>query len=102
MIIQEKIKIIINSSNYKYYIQILENIRKGNEYEININQLHNGSHSPILVECDICHKQLMKPYRQYLESFNKKGIYCCSPICAQIKNKKLILKNMVVKMFFSI
>lgn len=35
----------------------------------------------------------LKPYRQYLESFNKYGLYCCSPRCAQIKNKKTNLQR---------
>jgi len=87
MILQSEFKIKINSKNYKYY-KHLNNIKKGGEYIIDINQLHKGSHIKIKVECDVCHKQSSKPYRQYLESFNKREIYCCSPKCAQIKNKE--------------
>ena len=88
MIIDKEIKIKISSNNYKYYKHLINNIKKDDEYIININQLHNGSHIEIKVECDICHSISEKPYREYLNSFNKRGIYCCSPTCAQFKNKK--------------
>ena len=88
MILTKNIIINITNRNIKDYLNIIDNIKAGNEYEIKISNLYNGSHIKILVECDVCHKQSMKPYRQYLESFNKREIYCCSPTCAQIKNKK--------------
>jgi hypothetical protein len=53
-----------------------------------IDKLCFGSHTKILVECDVCHKQSYKPYRQYLISCKNGNFYCCSPICAQVKNKK--------------
>jgi len=34
------------------------------------------------------YKQSYKPYRQYLASCKNGNFYCCSPTCAQIKNRK--------------
>ena len=53
-----------------------------------ILKLCEGSHKKILVECDVCHKQSYKPYRQYLISCKNGNFYCCSPTCAQVKNRK--------------
>jgi len=88
VIIQDRVKVLANSGIIRFYKNIIPNIQRNKEYDIDVKQLIKTSHIKILVECDICHKQSMKPYRQYLESFNKRGIYCCSSICAQIKNKK--------------
>jgi len=88
MIIQKKVKVIANSGIIRFYKNIITNIQRNKEYEIDVNQLIPTSHIKILVECDICHNQSMKQYRQYLESYNKRNLYCCSSICAQIKNKK--------------
>lgn len=35
----------------------------------------------------------MNPYRDYLKSYNNKGIYCYSPKCALIKNKMTNLEK---------
>lgn len=87
MILQKNIEISINSRNYKYYTNIIENIENGKKYLISVDNLFIGSHSKILVSCDICNKELIKPYRQYLQSYKNANLYCCSPKCAQFKNK---------------
>lgn len=58
-----------------------------------VDKLCEGSHKKILVECDICHKQSYKPYRQYLISCKNGNFYCCSPTCAQVKNRKTNTKK---------
>lgn len=87
MIIEEYVDIKINKSNYNYYNSILNNIEKDKVCKIPIKILKRGSHIKILVSCDICKCESKKPYRQYMDSFEKSNIYCCSPKCAQFKNK---------------
>ena len=93
MIIDENIIIRITPTNFKYYCNVIENIKSGNEYEIKIKNLHKGSHSIIKVQCDVCQKQKSISYRDYLDSYNNYNLYCCSPKCAQIKNKKTCLEK---------
>lgn len=88
MILDEKVTIKINSRNYNYYKDIIKNIHNNKYYEINTNLLYKGSHLKVNVKCDICNNIYKKPYRQYIQSYKKMNLYCCSPICAQIKNKK--------------
>jgi hypothetical protein len=93
MIIQKKVNIRINYLNFKYYESIINDIHNGDIYEIETINLHKGSHTNILVECDICNTQSIKPYRQYLESYNNGKLYCCSPKCSQIKNRETTIKK---------
>lgn len=87
MILQKYIEVIINSRNYKHYTNVIENIENKKKYLILVDDLLCGSHSKILVSCDICNRELMKPYRQYLQSTKNENLYCCSPKCSQFKNK---------------
>lgn len=99
MIIQKEVEIKVNSKTFLFYKELIPNLKCNNIYKININDLHKGSHTKILVCCDICNKELYKPYRQYLESFNKMNIYC-SPICAQLKNRKTNIEKYGVENVF--
>lgn len=100
MILQKEIEIKINSKTFLFYQKLIPNLKCNFSYKIDVNDLHKGSHIKILVCCDICEKELYKPYRQYLESFNKRNIYCCSPICAQLKNKKTNIEKYGVENVF--
>jgi hypothetical protein len=88
MILSKKVTITINPNNYKFYKNIISNIETNNTYDIDISYLNPKSHQKIEVECDICHSISKKPYREYLKSFNKRNVYCCSPKCALFKNKQ--------------
>ena len=87
MIIDKIVRIKIGTKNFKYYTNIIENIILGKEYEIGINDVHKGSHTLVNVQCDVCFRKSIKPYRQYLESYNNYNLYCCCPKCALVKNK---------------
>jgi hypothetical protein len=93
MILSEKVTIRINPSNYKYYKNIIEDIKCGIYYEIDVKNLNPTSHVKIDVQCHICCEYSTKPYRDYLKSYNNQGIYCCSPKCALMKNKKTNLEK---------
>lgn len=88
MILQSKILIKINSKNFNHYRNHIDGIKNNEIYEIDIENILPTSHSKIKVMCDICKNTSEKPYREYMKSFNKYRIYCCSPKCAQFKNKK--------------
>lgn len=87
MILQEYVDVKINSRNFDYYKSLIPNIKNNNVYKVLIDDIFNGSHTKILVSCDICNSVYNKPYRQYITSYEKYNLYCCSPKCAQIKNK---------------
>lgn len=87
MILQDKILIKINSRNFNHYKNFIENIKNNQSYEINVKNILPTSHSKLKVMCDICGSVSEKPYREYMNSFNKYNLYSCSPKCSQFKNK---------------
>jgi len=88
MIISNKVIIKVNSRNFQHYKNILGDIRNNQSYEIEVIDILPTSHQKIEVKCDICDSTSLKPYREYIKSYNNMNIYCCSPNCAQIKNIK--------------
>jgi hypothetical protein len=100
MILQEYADIKINSRNFDYYRNIITNIKNNMIYTIHISNLFEGSHTKVLVSCDICKTPLIKEYRNYLTSYKKFNLYCCSPKCAQIKNKMTNLERYGVENVF--
>lgn len=87
MIISKKVIIKINSRNFNYYKNFIENIKNNQCYEIDIDNILPTSHKKIEVKCDICGNISIKPYREYIKSYSNNNLYCCSPNCAQLKNK---------------
>lgn len=100
MILQENVDIKINSRNYDFYKNIIKNIKNNQTYTIKTNDLFSGSHTKVLVSCDICKSNKIKPYRDYLKSYKNNNLYCCSPKCAQIKNKITNLERYGVENVF--
>ena len=100
MILQKTVDIKVNSRNFEYYKNIIKNIKNNAVYTIFISDLFEGSHSKILVSCDICGLTLEKEYRNYLASYKKFNLYCCSPKCAQIKNRKTNIEKYGVENVF--
>jgi hypothetical protein len=88
MILDKIVLIKINSRNFNFYKNKIEDIKNNTEYEITIENILPSSHIKINVCCDICNKISKKPYRDYIKSFKKYNYYSCSPKCALSKNKK--------------
>ena len=88
MILQDNIEILCKKGNTKIIRNIFGDVEIGKVYIIPIEKLSIDSHYKISVQCDICNTQSYKPYRQYLISCKNENFYCCSPACAQVKNKK--------------
>lgn len=93
MILIKKVTIRINSRNFNYYKNYIDDLKNNQYYEINIQNILPTSHQKIEVKCDICESISLKPYREYMRSFNNEGIYCCSPKCALFKNKETNLNK---------
>lgn len=98
MIIDKKIKIIVNSMD----IGILSkekygNIRVGNIIDIDVCDLSYHSGRKIKVKCDICDKEKELTYGKYNKNIKNFNIYTCSSKCSNIKKQKTsILKFGVI------
>lgn len=86
MILDDYINILINSRNIKYYEELGYNFLKNVYIDIQVTDLPRNSHRKINCKCDICDNIKILQYREYMNSFEKYEIYCCSPKCAQYKN----------------
>lgn len=92
MILNDKVKININSNNIKYFKNKgFQNINVKDIINVEIKDISKGSNVLIDCKCDICGKQKKIKYRFYLENYEKYNIYTCH-LCSKIKNK-LTCKN---------
>lgn len=94
MILSKKVKLTWNPNNKKWY----ENkgyiwTKKGEEFEVNVEDLNSGSRAEIEVLCDYCQTKTNKlQYKEYLRRLKKHDKYCCSN-CIPQKNKETYLKK---------
>ena len=93
MILDKKIKIKVNSAQLKNLINKGLKVSVGDEIEIPINYLSNGSNIEINCECDVCGVVKKHTYRRYLKSTKNGGYYACSTKCAQNKVKQSFLEK---------
>lgn len=63
----------------------------GEQAIISVKDLDRNSHEKVLVKCDICGIEKHNKYRQYMDSYEKYKIYCCSSKCSSFKNKNTYL-----------
>ena len=92
MILTEKVKINIHPSNMKYYISKgYSDIGVGDEIEMEINNIKNGSHCIITCKCDKCGKEKDIQFRAYLRYGNEFGKYLCRK-CSQFKLEETNMK----------
>ena len=88
MIIDEFIKIKINPSNYKRYIRLGYIYNKmGEEIEIKVSDLSNGSHVKINVKCSLCNNIKSVVYSNYINHKKHDGYTCfdCNNISKNIE-----------------
>jgi len=86
MIKTKKIEIEVNRYNLRCFKKFGYKI--GEITSIDISSLSSGSHQEIECSCDVCGFERVIPYRQYMDSYKKYNLYCCSSKCSQFKNKK--------------
>lgn len=73
-ILQDKVDIKITNFNIDHYVSLGYNPIKNETLTVNVNDLSQGSGIKVLVECDYCHKQFLKSYRDYCKT---EGRVCC-------------------------
>jgi hypothetical protein len=94
MILSEKVEVIINPNNIKWYNSLgYENIKCKDTITIIPEHLGIGSHVKIHVKCDSCENEKDIEYREYVKSISKYNKYACSSKCAQFKNKETNLER---------
>lgn len=94
MILDKNIKINWNGSNRKYYeSKNYVFTFNGDEFYVKINELQKGSHCKINVKCDICNKEKIITYQNYLINKNNGGYYSCSEKCSKEKFKQSCIKK---------
>jgi hypothetical protein len=86
MLITKDISIKISYNNKSYFSKLYPNsiLKIGECIKIPIEQLSEGSHKKVLVECDICHIEKSIPYRDYISSINNGGYFTCYK-CKSVK-----------------
>lgn len=87
----QKIKAKWNSANKKHYQDKGYSFTKiGDEFEVKVEDLTNGSHFRILIRCDYCQKVFPKQYYNYLKRKETEivNMDCCAK-CQPIKVKEV-------------
>ena len=77
-------------------------IKYNDEIILPIEKLWLGSNYKIKVKCDICGTEKMLNYSLYNKNIKKYNIYCCSNVCAWVKNKKTNLEKYGEENYFNL
>ena len=93
MILDKEIKLIATSKIMSKLKEIGIIIKYNDEIILPIEKLWLGSNYKIKVKCDICGTEKMLNYSLYNKNIKKYNIYCCSNVCAWVKNKKTNLEK---------
>jgi len=93
MILDETIKIKVNSSQLKHLRSLNYNVNTGDELDLPVKDLNYGSNIKINCQCDVCGTIKKHPYRRYLKSSKNSGFYACSSKCAKEKTKKTFINK---------
>ena len=108
MILDEYVKVILNSSNIKHFENLgyeipryrdkkgRMSIKIGTGIMVKVSDLSFGSNCLINVACDICGKQSVIGYGAYLKNTKKYNLYTCKD-CSLIKTEKTCLGKYGVK-----
>lgn len=91
MILSEEVVVRINTHDTKYYRSKGYVFKAGTPTTIQIEDLKEGSHAIISVQCDVCGRQTTVAYRRYLKSLRCGGYYSCSNRC----NRKKIVNTCI-------
>ncbi|PCI28348.1 hypothetical protein COB55_03945 [Candidatus Wolfebacteria bacterium] len=101
MIVEGQIfEITVRANTLKYYNDLGYGVKIAEKLPIPTEHLSKGSHVKIKCSCDICGNPKETIYRDYLQSFNNGGKYCCSTKCNQFKNKITNLERHGVENIF--
>jgi hypothetical protein len=92
MIIDDKVKIKLNSKTIRNYIQRGYVGKIGDEIEVKIKDLTKGSHAIINTKCDICGYEKQQMYKTYNYSIQLSGEYHCFS-CARKDAQRTCVKK---------
>lgn len=93
MILTNNVKIKINSFNFKHFSELGFNIKKGDEIEVNPDQLFRYSEVLIKVKCDFCgDERKIKNSTYNLNRDRNDDSYFCFK-CREIRSKQTNLKK---------
>jgi hypothetical protein len=101
MLLTKELKIRVNSTGLKHYIEKGYNVKVGEEIIINTNDLTKSSMYKVRVKCDVCGLEKELIYNKYLKNIEKYDLYTCSNKCAHIKNKKTKLEKYGVENYYN-
>ena len=104
LIVPQTVKVRTSSSNYKHYKEKGYEFEKcGDIIEVNVMDLHPGSHEMVKVVCDICGKEREMCYYRAVECNEEdKLITCGSKICELKKREDTCTKKYGVKNVFQL
>ena len=89
-IISTEVEIIPSGKNIQYYKDKGYNVKYHKPLTVKIDDLSNGSHVYINVECDICKNVSTVKYKDYNKIMSRSNYYCCSK-CSWEKAKETII-----------
>jgi len=101
MIITKEIKIKVNSTGLKYYLDKGYDAKVGDELIIKTEDLTKSSAYKVVVKCDVCGEEKELVYNKYLKNIEKYNLYTCSNKCAHIKNKKTNLERHGIENYYN-
>ena len=87
MILDETIKVKTAGKSIKYYRDLGYECSHNTEIEVKIKDLQKGSHVKIYALCDYCKETIFIGYKEYNQSLEKCGKFCCKN-CKGIKIKE--------------
>jgi len=99
MIITKEIKIKINTTGLKHYLNKGYDAQVGKELTIKTEDLTKSSTYKVMVKCDVCGKEKELIYNKYLKNIEKYNLYTCSNVCSYVKNKKTNLERYGVEKY---
>jgi len=92
MLISEYVKIYITRRNITHFKNLNYDVKVNVYYLVKVSDLIVGSPIKITVKCDLCGKVKDIGYRNYIESTNIDGYYCCNK-CRFVKIKSTKKEN---------
>lgn len=97
MLLTEKVIVRWHNNTKSHYMSKgYEFTKIGDEFEVKVEDLPNGSHAKVSVKCDDCNKILKMEYKNYLYNVREDGSYYCKKCASECRIKNMIktkLKN---------
>ena len=104
MILDEYVELKVSPSKAKYYENLGYEVPKrynkesyrtvydlSKTFKVKVRDLPNGSSALIHVGCDICGRERIMKYSNYLKSENNHGYYACKDCAAYKRRDNIIL-----------